>query len=333
MLETDTLSKLKDKKNLLAFSAGVDSTALFFLLLHNEIKFDIAIVNYGLREQSKDEVAYAKELSDKHKLTCHLLNSQKIDKNFESQARKVRYDFFEKLIKEHNYDNLLTAHHLGDRFEWMLMQFCKGSGCVELAGMKVYEQRETYKLVRPLLHVDKSELLEYLNSNGIRYFEDESNLDESIKRNIFRHKYSNPLLKEHLDGIRKSFRYIDEDRDILTSEIKVDTIEDFAYFKNSGNTRSNIYAIDKYLKSVGYMLTSSERELLKLQESVVAGRKFIINQNSDFIFIAPYTLEQTSMSKEFKEQMRVLKIEPKLRLYLYKNQKVLEKIKELFTAV
>ena len=47
--------------NLLAFSAGVDSTALLFLLLENNIKFDIAIHNYGLREQSKDDYTYAQE--------------------------------------------------------------------------------------------------------------------------------------------------------------------------------------------------------------------------------------------------------------------------------
>ena len=55
-------SAIKESKNLLAFSAGVDSSALFFLLLKQNIPFDIAIVNYNVRVQSKDEVNYAKEL-------------------------------------------------------------------------------------------------------------------------------------------------------------------------------------------------------------------------------------------------------------------------------
>ncbi|MCW8895802.1 MAG: tRNA lysidine(34) synthetase TilS [Sulfurimonas sp.] len=333
MLENSTLSELKDKKNLLAFSAGVDSTALFFLLTQHNIKFDIAIVNYGSRKQSQDEVAYAKELAKQHNSTCHLLDAQKIDTNFESNAREIRYDFFEELIKEHRYDNLLTAHHLGDRFEWMLMQFCKGAGCAELAGMKTIELRENYKLIRPLLHVDKNELLEYLNTNDIKYFEDKSNLDEGIKRNSFRHKYSNPLLKEHLDGIKKSFKYIDEDRDALIGDIKVKSIDNFAYFNNSNNVRSNIYAIDKYLKSQKYMLTSNERELLKTKETLVVGRKFVVVQNSDFVFIAPFSSQKINMTKEFKEQMRILKIEPKLRPYFYENREVFQKIKELFTAI
>ncbi|NLN13488.1 MAG: tRNA lysidine(34) synthetase TilS, partial [Arcobacter skirrowii] len=43
-------SEIKSSKNLLAFSAGVDSTALFFLLLNSNIPFDIAIVDYNIRE-------------------------------------------------------------------------------------------------------------------------------------------------------------------------------------------------------------------------------------------------------------------------------------------
>ncbi|MCF6308954.1 MAG: tRNA lysidine(34) synthetase TilS [Sulfurimonas sp.] len=333
MLENSTLWELKDKKNLLAFSAGVDSTALFFLLIQHNINFDIATVNYGLREQSRDEVVYAKELANTHGLTCHILDAKKLSKNFESRAREIRYNFFQELVKEHKYDNLITAHHLGDRFEWMLMQFCKGAGCAELAGMKTIEPREYYKLIRPLLHVDKSELLKYLNKQTIKYFEDESNLDESIKRNSFRHKHSNPLLKEHLDGIKKSFKYIDEDRDILIGDIKVKNIDDFAYFENSSNSRSNIYAIDKYLKSQGYMLTSNERELLKIDSTVVAGRKFVINQGINFIFIAPFITEELQMPHKFKEKCRVLKIEPKLRPFLYKNEKAFLKIEKLLSAV
>ena len=61
-----SLDQLRDQKNLLAFSGGVDSTALFFLLLKKNIEFDIAIVNYQTRESSKDELLYAKELSSKY---------------------------------------------------------------------------------------------------------------------------------------------------------------------------------------------------------------------------------------------------------------------------
>lgn len=326
MLKSDVLEHLKSSKNLLAFSAGVDSSALFFLLLNANIKFDIAIVDYGLRVQSKDEVAYAKELADKYNIKCFIHKAEKIDTNFEASARKIRYDFFESLIQKYDYDNLLTAHHLGDRFEWMLMQFCKGAGCAELSGMKSVQNKKNYKLIRPLLHLDKSELLEYLKNNKIKYFEDKSNFDESYTRNSFRHRYTNPLISEHLDGIKKSFEYIAADIDALIIESDVNTKNDFAYFISAKNKRSDIYAIDKYLKSQNYMLSANERELLKTNNTLVVGRKFVVNFHKEYIFIAPYIDKDTKMSKEFKERMRKLKIEPKLRAYFYNHLEVFESL-------
>ncbi|MDQ1243894.1 MAG: tRNA(Ile)-lysidine synthase [Campylobacterota bacterium] len=333
MLEDKILSKLKDKKNLLAFSGGADSTALFFLLLKHKVPFDIAIVDYGIREQSKEEVAYAQELANTHNLTCHIFNAPKIEQNFEAKAREIRYKFFEELILKYGYENLLTAHHLGDRFEWMLMQFCKGAGCAEIAGMQSVQNRDFYTLIRPLLHLDKQELLAYLHAYKTIYFEDESNLDEDIKRNSFRHSYSLPLLEKYLSGIKKSFEYIDEDRAALVQELEIKNVNEFAYFKSSKNQRADIFAIDKYLKSKLYMLSASEREALRNSAVLVAGRKFVIYHDENFIFIAPYEKEAPKMDEKFKDECRVLKIEPKLRPYLFKDREAFSKVKELLATI
>lgn len=333
MVEEKILSKLRDKKNLLAFSGGADSTSLFFLLLENKIPFDIAIVDYNIRKQSKSEVAYAKELAKINNLKCHIYNAPKIEKNFEATAREIRYDFFEELIKKEHYTNLLTAHHLGDRLEWFLMQFCKGAGCVEITGMQKEQNRGFYTLIRPLLHLDKQELLVYLHANKKIYFEDESNLDEDIKRNSFRHNYSLPLLEQYLGGIKKSFDYLDEDRETLLEEVEIKTIKDLAYFKSLKNSRSDIFIIDRYLKSKLYMLSASERELLKNAKSVIAGRKFLVVRERAFIFIVPYLTKKIEMPHKFKEECRVLKIDPKLRPYLYKNDDLFLEVKDLLCSI
>ena len=95
-----TYSSLLQKRNLLAFSAGVDSSALFFLLLENNIPFDIALVNYGTRENSDKEEVHAQALADKYHLTYHSIKAPKFTSNFEKNAREFRYAFFETLIKE-----------------------------------------------------------------------------------------------------------------------------------------------------------------------------------------------------------------------------------------
>ncbi|MFT7004545.1 MAG: tRNA(Ile)-lysidine synthase [Sulfurimonas sp.] len=333
MLKLSSLDVLKNKKNLLAFSGGADSTSLFFLLLKHNIKFDIAIVNYNQRSQSIQEVEYAKELASINNLVCHTLVAPKIDKNFESKAREIRYDFFEELISKYNYENLLTAHHLGDRFEWMLMQFCKGAGCAELAGMQKVQQRDSYTLVRPLLHLDKQELYKYLDAHKIKYFEDETNKDKSIKRNSFRHNHSIPLLDKYLNGIKKSFEYLDEDREALIPEVKIEYLDNFTYFISQKTTRANIFVIDKILKSKQYMLSANERELLKDAKSLIVGRKFIVSHNKEYLFIVPYSQDEAkiSMTNKFKEECRVLKIDPKLRTFFYKNEKKFIEVKKLLS--
>ncbi|DAB30815.1 MAG TPA: tRNA lysidine(34) synthetase TilS [Sulfurimonas sp. UBA12504] len=329
MLKPATLEKLQNKKNLLAFSAGVDSTTLLFLLLENDIKFDIAIVDYGLREQSKEEVTYAKELAQTYDLTCHTYQAKKIQKNFEAHAREIRYNFFNALIQKHHYQNLLTAHHLGDRFEWMLMQFCKGAGCAEMAGMREHEERTGYTLVRPLLHLDKQEFFVYLDTHKRKYFLDASNQDKTIKRNYFRHNFTNPLMQEHLEGIKKSFAYLEADFDSLIKTLKIEKIGTLAYFSSCEDKRSDIYAIDKYLKTQGYMASANERSLLKKKETLVLGRKFLVSRCQKFIFITAFQCSQIVLPKEFKESCRKLKIEPKLRPFLYENAAVFDRVKEL----
>jgi len=333
MLKNSSLEKLHAKKNLLAFSAGVDSSALFFILQEYKIDFDIAIVNYNIRSQSKNELDYAYELADKYKIKCYTLDAEKIENNFEANARKIRYDFFEELIQKYKYDNLITAHHLGDRFEWMLMQFCKGAGCAELSGMQTIHKRQNYTLLRPLLHLDKQELLAYLDKNNIKYFIDESNNDETIKRNEFRHQYSKPLLEKYLNGIKKSFEYIDKDRESLVYESDITILRDFAYFTTLQTPRANIYIIDKYLKSLGLMISSNERALLETQESSVVGRKFLVTQNKNYVFIAPYKKIQKTLESQFKDECRKLKIQPKLRPYLFENQDIYREVKKLLSAI
>jgi len=123
---------------------------------------------------------------------------------------------------------------------------------------------------------------------------------------------------------------LDEDRDSLIQEIDVKTLGEFAYFKSSQNFRNDIFTIDKYLKSQNHMLSASERELLKSEKSLIVGRKFVINQEHRFVFIALFSKSE-KLSKEFKEKMRLLKIEPKLRGYLAQNEDALKLITQLLS--
>lgn len=332
MLPQHIVNQLQKSKNLLAFSGGGDSTALFFLLLEHDIAFDIAIVDYGVREQSKEEISYAKELAEKYEKKCYVKTAPHFENNFEANARKIRYRFFKELIRTHSYDTLLTAHHLGDRLEWFLMQLCKGAGCVELSGMQMNEEREGYTLVRPLLQCTKEELLAYLQDKNIRYYHDKSNDDKTFLRNRFRHNFAEPLLKEFKEGIRRSFKYMDEDKKLLQEECSVVTEGAMSCFVKPSSHRAALVCIDKELKKKGYLLSAFEKEQLKKGENTIVGRRFLIAFHAQLVCITPYSDDKPTLPKKFKEECRKLAIEPKLRAFLYENPAAFEVFKSLIQA-
>lgn len=328
MRELLHLDRLKKGKVLLAFSGGVDSTALFHLLIENSIAFDIAHVNYHTRSESDEEASSAESLAQSHGLHCYVHSCHLSGSNFEHHARVQRYQFFESLMKKHRYTYLLTAHQLNDRLEWLMMQLCRGSGLPELLGIKSMDRRGDTTLIRPLLQHDRQEIEEYLSEHQLSHFIDESNHDEKYTRNRFRHQFSTPLMREHTDALRRSFRYLEEDNETLIETIHFQERDGLYWSKNPLNLRSLIYGIDQHLKSLGIIMSSHEKEDLKQEKSGVISRKHVVSIEKNHTFIAPYH-PNVVMDKEFKEECRKLKINPKLRGFLYGNPNAFKIIRRL----
>jgi tRNA(Ile)-lysidine synthase len=308
------LEKLQN--NLLAFSGGVDSTALFFYLLERNIPFDIAIVNYHTRKESDEEVAYAKELAKKYNKKIYIKDCR-LSKFSEKAARDCRYKFFEKIIKKHGYENLFLAHQLNDRFEWFLMQLSKGAGLNELIAMDYKEEREYYKIYRPFYNISRDEILSYLNELGVKYFYDKSNDNTKYKRNFIRHKFSNEFISLFKEGVKKSFEYLQKDKNLLFDK-KINKNKEMYFFEKS-NPQTDIRIADKIIKKLGVLLTAKQREeIIKTKFSCVIQGKIAIDSNEKYIYITPYV--KTTMDKEFKEKARIEKIPPKIRGYIYSTQ-------------
>ena len=319
-------SVIRNQKNLLAFSAGVDSSALFFLLLEQNIPFDIAIVNYNLRVQSKDEVFYAKNLASKYKKNI-FLKETKIENisNFEKNARDIRYKFFDEIILENSYENLITAHQLNDKLEWFMMQLSKGAGLVELIGFNEFEQKENYKIYKPLLNITKKKLENYLKINNHKYFVDQSNFDEKYKRNYFRHTFSNKFLENFSSGVKKSFEYLQIDLDSLNIQnIPIKKIKELEIFLNQNDDNLNIRTIDLSLKKRGFLLTSAQRNEILKQKEITISHKINISIQQNHIWIAPICSE--FIEKKYKELYRINKIPKNIRTYIFREKIELEEL-------
>lgn len=309
------------KKNLLAFSYGVDSSALFFMLVERGIDFDMAMVNYNMRTSSLCEVKEAQKLALRYnkKLYLHEVSMPK-GANFEMRARTIRYDFFDSLMPQ--YDNLILAHQLNDQLEWFLMQLSKGSGVVELLGMQPITQRHHYQIVRPLLALSKEQLEAYLQEREELYFVDESNFDLSLQRNYFRHHFSDRLIQEFSSGIARSFAYLHRDKAALFPPIAIIELQKLYIFKASAQ---EIRYIDKIAKKLGVVLSLAQKEAYLRDGGGVFSHKIAICKENRTIFIAPFV--KITMPKSFKERCRVEKIPKWVRGYIYHANLSLDDIK------
>ena len=315
MLSAPVLRKLKSGRNLLAFSHGVDSTALFYLLDEAGVKFDLAIVDYNVRAQSKDEVASARDLAVKFNKRIYIKSVQLGASNFEHVARAARYNFFAEICREQGYENLILAHQFDDKFEWFLMQLGRGAGLSELLGMQEIEAREDYVIARPLLGMRKCELERFLRERNLKYFTDETNLTERFKRGFIRAKFSEPFLNEYFGGVKKSFEFLAADALNLAPEISNPAPKIYIVKRGANELRG----VDQTCKRLGLVLSSAQRNecarCLENGAGCVLGGKVAVGAGDKFIFVTPYA--KPAMEKKFKEACRWLAIPPINRGFLF----------------
>ena len=309
------LALLRAGKNLLAFSHGVDSTALFYLLDEVGVKFDLAIVDYNVRSQSKDEVTSARYLAAKFHKQIYVKSVRLGASNFEHEARAARYEFFGQICRERGYENLILAHQFDDKFEWFLMQLGRGAGLSELLGMQELESREDYVIARPLLGVRKCELERFLKGRNLKYFTDETNLTDRFKRGFIRAKFSEPFLDEYFNGVKKSFEFLATNALSLTPEISNPAAKIYLVRRGPNELRG----VDLACKRLGLVLSSAQRNecarCLENGAGCVLGGKVAVGAGANFIFVTPYV--KPAMDKKFKEACRTLKIPPINRGFLF----------------
>jgi tRNA(Ile)-lysidine synthase len=180
----------KDDKLLLAMSGGQDSVFLFHLLLQSSHKFSVAHCNFQLRGAESDlDEQFVKNLCKQHEIECHIKlfdtksEAKKLKLGTQEIARKLRYDWFEELRIKENYRYVLTAHHLSDNTETMLINMMRSTGISGLHGIQI---KKGY-LVRPLLYINRSEIFAYIKSQKIDFRHDKSNDSDNYLRNKIRH--------------------------------------------------------------------------------------------------------------------------------------------------
>ena len=206
----------KDNTIIVACSGGPDSMCLLDIINSYKDKLNLKVVcahvNHGLRKESIKEAEFVKKYCDKNNITFEYMEikNYKNNKFSEQEGREKRYGFFKELITKHQAKYLMTAHHGDDLIETILMRIVRGSNIKGYAGIPRISENDDYSIVRPLLNINKEEIIEYLNKNNIKYVVDKSNKNQKYTRNRFR-KHMLPFLKKEDNMIHLKFlKYSDE---------------------------------------------------------------------------------------------------------------------------
>lgn len=218
-------------KVVLGVSGGPDSLCMLFVLaeLREEVPFElfVAHINHQLRDVADVEEEYVKDISEKLNFRffsekVDVLNVCKVEKmSCEEAARKIRYDFFEKVLIETGANKIAVAHNANDRAETVLLNLIRGSGLDGLCGISAING----KIIRPMLEFTREEIESYLKERGIVAMIDKTNFDEVYTRNKVRNRLI-PYLKEINPNVvatlNRTADILTETRDIVKDALRAD---------------------------------------------------------------------------------------------------------------
>lgn len=170
-----------------AYSGGVDS----HVLLHCCSQFDIPVravhVHHGLQDEADDWVIHCRSACAELHVPIDILTidaTKQKRQSPEQTARIKRYTAIEKNLRAG--ECLLTAQHMNDQAETILLQLFRTAGSAGLAGMPYYKQTGEYAHLRPLLPFTRTEIEDYARDNNLTWVEDPSNCNNRFDRNFVR---------------------------------------------------------------------------------------------------------------------------------------------------
>lgn len=283
-------------------SGGIDSMVLLNVLYDLGYKLVIAHVNHNVREESKDELIFVKEYAKSKNIPFESTVLEKIEgKNFQDEARSLRYEFFFEIARKYNATKIATAHHLDDLLETVLMRISRGSNLYGYGGIKPIIYYGYVAIIRPLLCVTRNDITNYQKENNIPFMEDGSNSKDKYTRNRYRHNVV-PILVEENPNIYQNILKYSKQMYQAFDFIRKQSIK--LYNKNKGeidNDEFSTYDDAVKLDYISYILEQKQipcsyNKICLIKQMIQKGKpNDFINVSKDYVFKKNYS--KTSIEK------------------------------------
>ena len=278
----------KKDKIVVGVSGGPDSITLLECLYKYKEKLQIEIIvahiNHLIREDSTEDEQYVENVCKNKNIKCYIKreNILELAKNkkmgTEEAGRKVRYEFFDEVLKKEKANKIAIAHNMNDNAETILLNLLRGTG---LNGLEGIQPMEYNKYIRPLINISRQEIEEYVEKNKLNPKIDYTNKENIYKRNKIRNellpylKSLNPNIIENLSRLSKIVKeensYIKKETENIYNKI---SIKDE---KNLGKIELNIKEFNKLEMAIKKHL------IIKCIEEVVGSSRNIEKINIDDI--------------------------------------------------
>ena len=207
-------------KLVLGVSGGPDSISMLNVLREIaedetiDLKFQIVVshINHNIRKEAKEDEEFVKKYCDENniKFFSKSIDVEKIANNskigIEEAGRKVRYEFFDEVLKKTNSNKIAIAHNKNDKVETMIMNVLRGSG---LLGLKGIEPKRG-KYIRPLIEIEREKIEEYCEEKNLNPRIDKTNFDNTYSRNKVRNVVIPYIKQEFNPNIIKTLDRLSE---------------------------------------------------------------------------------------------------------------------------
>ena len=185
-------SILNHPKITVGFSGGVDSVVLLHWLYNNGYNVEAIHVNHNINPKSREWATFCRVFCDEYSIPITIIDGDisPFGSNIENAARELRHQSFAKVDGP-----IVLAHHTKDQIETFLFKLFRGAGIEGLTCMKSYQIIKGKEILRPMLSVDRNDIIKYAEKYDLEWVEDPSNADTTYDRNFIRNNLIPAILK------------------------------------------------------------------------------------------------------------------------------------------
>ena len=191
ILEQFEAYRISDRAVVIALSGGVDSVVLLDVISRISIPLKLQVsavhVNHHLHVESPTWAQFCLNLCATRQIALKVFDIQISPESrlgIEGAAREARYS----ALLSYSGATVVLAHHQDDQVETFFLQALRGSGVDGLSGMlAIRDDFDSGKeIFRPMLGIERKEIMAYAKQRGLKWIEDPSNSDHKFSRNYLR---------------------------------------------------------------------------------------------------------------------------------------------------